>query len=181
MLLDLGCGKSKRSGAIGVDIIESEVVDVVHDLNEYPYPFADNEFNDILFEESIEHLNDIVKTMEEIYRISASGAKVTIRVPYFRSHYAIDPTHKQLFVSHSFFYFDPTHSFHKKYRYSNAAFFKVDRVIFDEQFKYRSPLRVLLFSIPRWFANNWPMKYEEYLAPYFPLHSLTFYLTAIKD
>ena len=50
MLLDLGCGKSKRSGAIGVDIIESEVVDVVHDLNEYPYPFADDEFNDILFQ-----------------------------------------------------------------------------------------------------------------------------------
>ena len=32
-ILDLGCGKKKRSGAIGVDYSDRHNADVIHDLN----------------------------------------------------------------------------------------------------------------------------------------------------
>jgi hypothetical protein len=38
-VLDLGCGKKKRSGAIGVDYSDRHNVDVISDLNLFPYPF----------------------------------------------------------------------------------------------------------------------------------------------
>ncbi|MCK4814755.1 methyltransferase domain-containing protein [bacterium] len=178
-LLDLGCGVNKRKDAIGVDIIPNEHVDIVHDLNTYPYPFKESEIDDILMDNFLEHLDDIVKTMEELWRICKPGAKITIRVPYFRSHFAVDPTHKHYFVSHSFYYFDPCHDFHRRYRYSDKAFFRVDRVVFDEECNY-SLIGLIRFGPIKWFANRYPMVYEEYLGPLFPLHSLTYYLKTIK-
>lgn len=177
-LLDLGCGIRKRKGAIGVDIIPNDVVDVIHNLNQCPWPFPDNEFDDILFESSIEHLNDIVKTLEETWRIAKPKARVTIKVSYFRSHYAIDPTHRHYFAAHSFYYFDPSHEYHRLYKYSDALF-KVERIVFDDGHKYNW-FNTIKLSWVRWIANRYPMRYEEYLAPWFPLHSLDFYLTVLK-
>jgi predicted SAM-dependent methyltransferase len=178
-LLDLGCGITKRQGAIGVDVIDNDVVDIIHDLDVHPYPFGDNSFDDILMDNSIEHLSDVVKTMEELWRISKPGAKLTIKVPYFRSHYAIDPTHKQYFVAHSFYYFDPEHEFHQFYKYSDKAFFNVEKVVFDEDFKYNWIYKLWL-TIPRWVANRHPMHYERYLGPHFPMNCITYYLRARK-
>lgn len=148
-------------------------------MNQYPYPFQNNEFDDVLFDNSLEHLDDIVRTMEEVWRICQSGAKVTIKVPYFRSHFAIDPTHRHYFACHSFYYFDPEHDFHELYKYSEKAFFRVEKVVFDEEYRY-DLIGKLRFSLIRWFANKYPWRYEEYLGHLFPLHSLTFYLKALK-
>ncbi|MBI5233472.1 MAG: methyltransferase domain-containing protein [Deltaproteobacteria bacterium] len=179
-LLDLGCGRRKRKGAVGVDIVKNDCVDMVHDLNEYPYPFADNEFDDILLDNSLEHLNDIVMTMEEVWRISRPEALVTIKVPYFRNHLAIDPTHRQTFASHSFYYFDPTHEFHRLYRYSDKALFSVEKIVFDQGFRYCLKDKVR-FSMLRYIANIQPLRYEEYLSHLMPLHELTFHLKALKE
>ena len=42
-ILDLGCGKKKRPGSVGVDHLDRHAADVIHDLNVFPYPFPDNE------------------------------------------------------------------------------------------------------------------------------------------
>jgi predicted SAM-dependent methyltransferase len=42
IILDLGCGKKKRSGTIGVDYSDRHDADLVHDLNVFPYPFEDD-------------------------------------------------------------------------------------------------------------------------------------------
>ena len=178
-MLDLGCGAKKRKGAVGVDVIPNQGVDIVYDLNLSPYPFSDNEFDDILLDNSLEHLDSVVKTLEEVWRISKPGARVTIKVPYFRSHFAIDPTHKHYFVSHSLHYFDPKHDFHKRYKYSTKALFNVEKVVFDEEYSCSIINKPVLF-LTKWFANRHPMWYEEFLAHLFPLHCLTFYLTVIK-
>ena len=179
-LLDLGCGIRKRPGAVGVDIVPNPNVDIIHDLNKFPYPFENNSFDDIYLDNSIEHLNDLIKVMEEIHRISMPGAKITIRVPYFGCHFAIDPTHKQYFCYHSFFYFDPTHEYHKFYKYSQTALFKVEKVIFDEGYEYGF-FNSLRFGLFRSIANKYPLRYEDYLGHIFPLHSITFYLATIKN
>ena len=38
-----------------------------------------------------------------------------------------------------------------------------------------------MLSLPRWFANKDPMRYEEYLGHFFPMHELTFELIVKKD
>jgi SAM-dependent methyltransferase len=178
-MLDLGCGKNKRPGSLGVDVIWNEQIDVVHDLNHYPYPFKDSQFDDVLMDNSIEHLDNIVKTLEELWRICKPDATIKIKVPYFRSHYAIDPTHKHYFASHSLYYFDPRHDFHQRYKYSNIALFHVEEVTFDKDYGY-TKLQRLLMSGVRWLANRYPMRYEEYLAPLFPMHCIDFRLRVLK-
>ena len=46
-VLDIGCGRHKLPGSIGLDIVPLEGVDVVHDLNQFPYPFSDNSFDSV--------------------------------------------------------------------------------------------------------------------------------------
>ena len=37
-ILDLGCGKRKRKGTVGIDISKDTDADIIHDLNKFPYP-----------------------------------------------------------------------------------------------------------------------------------------------
>ncbi len=46
-ILDIGCGKQKVTGSIGVDFNDSLSPDVVHNLNHFPYPFEDCEFDEV--------------------------------------------------------------------------------------------------------------------------------------
>ena len=55
--IDFGCGKSKKDGFIGVDILKLDEVDVVHDLNKKPYPFKDNVATEIYMDNVLEHLD----------------------------------------------------------------------------------------------------------------------------
>lgn len=45
--LDIGCGTNKKDSFLGVDILELPGVDIVHDLNSFPYPFSNNEIDEI--------------------------------------------------------------------------------------------------------------------------------------
>ena len=72
-ILDLGCGKRKQKGAIGIDISKDTDADVIYDLNSIPYPFPDNEFDYIYANNIIEHLLDVIEAMEELHRISKNG------------------------------------------------------------------------------------------------------------
>ena len=106
-ILDLGCGKRKHSGAIGVDFNANTDADVVHDLNNYPYPFDDNTFDKIYCSHILEHLDNLVNAMNEIHRISKPNAMVIIRVPHFSQAGAWgNPTHRRAFALHTFSYFE---------------------------------------------------------------------------
>ncbi|MFA5184298.1 MAG: methyltransferase domain-containing protein [Patescibacteria group bacterium] len=106
MKLNLGCGREKLAGYTGVDRIKTPAVDVVHDLDVFPYPFPDNAAEEIMLDNVLEHLDDVIKVMAEIYRLAAPGALVKISVPYFKSNSAFtDPTHRHFFSETSFKYF----------------------------------------------------------------------------
>ncbi|MBI5554086.1 MAG: methyltransferase domain-containing protein [Candidatus Diapherotrites archaeon] len=141
-ILDLGCGKTKTPGAIGVDREKLPGVDIVHDLNTYPYPFKDNEFESLIARHCLSHLQDIRKTMEEIHRITQNGAEIKITVPYYTSKdYYSDWTHLHPFTEHSFKYF--TEEF--LYNYYSRARFKVQKVQFNYSATGRwNPLRRIL-------------------------------------
>jgi hypothetical protein len=175
--LDIGCGLSKHEGFLGIDIIPLDGVDLVHDLNQFPYPFDNDIASDIWMDNILEHLEKPLLVMEEIYRMCKDHANITIAVPYFRSYYAvIDPTHRNFFSIEYFNYFDPTHPFYQKYQYSKARF-RVKKVEFDREWKGKMSL---LHRIIVRFAEKHPSKYEARLSHLFPLNSLTFHLEVIK-
>jgi len=82
-VLDLGCGNTKRHGAIGVDFNSRTAADVIHNLNNFPYPFEDSSFDEIYLDNTLEHLDNVMLVMEEMHRISKTGGLVKVIVPYF--------------------------------------------------------------------------------------------------
>ena len=105
-VLNLGSGQTKIAGAVNLDINPRSRAEVIHDLNAFPYPFADNTFDTIVSRSILEHLSDIPAVMDELYRILKPGGRLIIQVPYFRSLDAFtDPTHKAFFTARSLDYF----------------------------------------------------------------------------
>ena len=170
-ILDLGCGKKKRAGSIGVDWSDRHGPDVVHDLNVFPYPFENSVFDEIYIDNTLEHLDDLIRVMEEIYRLCKPGGLVKVIVPYFRSVWAcVDPTHKHFFTVNSLAYFDPDHIICQRYDYSSARF-KQENIVFNETLQNRWTKKIVLK-----FANRWPLRYEYYLSHFYPLDDISFYL-----
>ncbi len=109
-ILDLGCGnkkyKSKKDLIIGIDQFKSKDVNVIHNLNKFPYPFKDNEFDFIYTSHTLEHLDNLDKVFQEVIRITKNKGRVKIRVPHFSCGVSYrDPTHKRLFSYFTFDYF----------------------------------------------------------------------------
>jgi hypothetical protein len=174
-ILDLGCGNKKYPGSVGIDINPHSDADIIHDLNDVPYPFEDSIFDEIIADNIIEHLENIIEVMEELSRISKLGASIKIIVPYFRAKWAyIDITHRHFFTVESFAYFDPDHIISKLYKYSRVRF-KLIKVIFNERLT-NGFIKSMVVS----YANKWPVRYETYLSHLFPLDDLTFYLINMK-
>ena len=101
--INLGCGLDIREGYINVDMVPGPGIDVVHDLDKFPYPFKNNEIDVVYASHIIEHLKDLPKSMAELKRICKPGAKIIIRVPHFSCGLTYnDPTHKTFFGYFSF-------------------------------------------------------------------------------
>ena len=169
--LDIGCGNKKVPGAIGIDFNPNLDADVVHDLNIFPYPFDDGEFDEVHILGTLFLLNDSVKVMEEVYRICKLGAHVVVLQPYFRSVWNyVDPWVKNFGTVHSFAFYDPDDAICKRYE-SSTARFKTLSIRFNEGL----PLGVIKRLVVA-FANRFPRKYELYLSHLFPLDIITFHL-----
>jgi SAM-dependent methyltransferase len=178
-ILDMGCGNQKKDGAITIDINPVTKPDIIHDLNKFPYPFETSTFDEIYIDNVLEHLDNIMKVMEEIHRISKPDGTIIIKVPYFRSRYAYnDPTHYHFFTIDGFTYFDPTHIHHALYPYSPCLFATI-KMTFDENFP-TAGFTGFFKKIFLHFANKYPAFYEHYLSHLLPLDELTFYLKTIK-
>ncbi|MFA5928264.1 MAG: methyltransferase domain-containing protein [Candidatus Margulisiibacteriota bacterium] len=107
--VDICCGRFKPEGFIGVDRIQLEGVDIVHNLDE-SFPFEDNSVDYLRAHDAIEHLPDKIKTMNEIWRVCKHGATVDIKVPSTDGRGAFqDPTHVSYWNIHSFYYYTSQH------------------------------------------------------------------------
>ncbi len=103
--LNLGCGTHIKEGWVNLDISALPGVDVVHDIETLPLPFADGEFDEILCQDVLEHV-EYIPVLKDLHRILAPGGKLTVRVPHFSSrHNYIDPTHKKRFSINTFDFF----------------------------------------------------------------------------
>lgn len=106
VMLDLGCGTAKVPGAIGIDVVPLEGVDLIGNLAERPYPFAPNSFDAVYLNDVIEHIPNTIRTMEEVYRILKPNGRAYVRVVNWNSIYtAMDPTHLAAYTENSFDFF----------------------------------------------------------------------------
>jgi SAM-dependent methyltransferase len=104
--LNLGCGEFKKPGYLNVDYYAVSEPDVRHDLNRFPYPFKDNEFNLIEADHLLEHLDEPFEVMRELHRISEPGGVVHLRVPHFSRGFT-HAQHRRGFDVSFPLYFDP--------------------------------------------------------------------------
>ena len=110
MILDVGCGINKYPGAIGLDNNAATRADVLADLDRFPYPFKSNSFDGLRAIHVIEHVTDVIKTMEEFHRLVRPGGRVHIETPHYTDYSSFcDPTHKHHLNSFSFRYFGENH------------------------------------------------------------------------
>ena len=106
MKLNIGCGEKILQEYVNLDKFPLHGVDVVHDLEKFPYPFQDNIFERVECFMILEHIDDLAGVMKELHRICKNNALLRIKVPYFScASNFIDPTHKRLFSYYSFDFF----------------------------------------------------------------------------
>jgi len=133
-----------------VDFRASVNPDIVHDLNTFPYPFGDNQFDKIYASHIMEHLTNHIRFMEEIYRISKPGAEVIIRVPHFSGRSAwYDPTHVRAYSYYQFKYFSSQFRDH----YGQCDFEITDVKLRYSRFHDRFWPVKLLAAVVNWLAN----------------------------
>jgi len=105
--IDIGCGKNKKEGFIGVDQYKIPGVDVVTDLRKR-LPWKNDTVDEVHCSHFIEHLekDERVAFMNELYRVMKKGAKATLIAPHWCSNRAYgDLTHCWPPVAEMWFYY----------------------------------------------------------------------------
>ncbi len=96
----------KFPGSIGLDYNPRTAADLLASLDHHPYPFRDSAFAGLRAIHVIEHVSDVVKTMEEFHRIVVPGGLVRLETPHYTDFSSFcDPTHRWHLNSFSFRYF----------------------------------------------------------------------------
>jgi hypothetical protein len=170
-VLDLGCGRNKHDGAFGVDARDVPGVDLVHDLDQHPWPLPSNQYTKVYCQDVIEHIDEIEPFLLEIARISARGATIELRTPHFSSWYAYnDPTHRHAF---GYFFLDHFVSSNGGTPTSGPLFaYVLRRLVFSRVHR--------LCGISA-LANRFPARYEQLFCWMFPCENMVFRLTPLKE
>lgn len=169
--LNLGCGLKHVTEAVNLDITPATNPDMVHNLDEVPWPLPDNHFREVLAYDVVEHLDDFLATMEEIHRVCRDKAVVRITVPHFTcANTFTDPTHRRHF---GYFSLDYMTGENEIQFYTRARFKKLaSRMMF-----YPSLVNKLVGRL----ANRYPAAYERRWMWMFPAWYLYFELEVRKD
>ena len=114
--VDIACGANKAGPDwIGIDVQDLPGVDIVHDLNEFPWPLPDKCASLVLASHYIEHINPanfgFIDFMNEVWRVTKYDGEFAIITPYAGSYgFWQDPTHCNGVNEATFYYFDPLHT-----------------------------------------------------------------------
>lgn len=116
--LDIGCGKNKKEGFIGMDIIAFDGVDIIMNAGKSRWPYKDGTVDEVHASHFVEHLEPMERARfaNEVHRVlknpeyDNAGKLVrgfaTIITPHWASQRAYgDLTHKWPPVSEFWFYY----------------------------------------------------------------------------
>jgi len=173
--LDVGCGINKLPGSIGIDRNPASRADVICELDQFPYPFRDSSFDRLQAVHVIEHVGDVMKTMEEFHRLLKPGGEALIVTPHYTDFSSFcDPTHRWHLNSFSLRYFGE----------DNAGYGYYSKVRFEE-----ISVHVKLLALWRWLGfqflvNTFPRYrrfWEHYLCYIVRGKVIEWRLRAMKD
>jgi len=175
--LDLGCGEILQEGYVGLDIKPIKGVKHVVDLDyggKIPYP--DQSVDEIFTTQFIEHLVDVESLMLEMIRVLKKGGKLFIKVPFYGSFIAHEPSHKSFFSPFSFNFYTKGRSV---YRLSPTY---LEEVIKPKMtFEYFLDWKDKLFLPFQWFANTFQKPYLFCLGFVIPASYIEFNYKRVVD
>lgn len=111
--VDIGCGGAKNGpDFFGIDYRKMPGVDLVQDLECFPWPLPTDTFKAAVSSHVVEHINPskgtFINFMNEAWRILKPGGEFFISAPYCRSNGMMrDPTHINFIHEETWLYFDP--------------------------------------------------------------------------
>jgi SAM-dependent methyltransferase len=132
--LNLGCGSQPEQGWVNLDAADIPGVDVVHDLDAFPWPFKDGEAEEIKAFDVYEHVNDPLGFMAECHRVLQPGGLLYIHTAYWKNEDSYrDPTHKRFLTEGSFDYWIPGTYLNQRYgaAYARGRHFSSERMWLD--------------------------------------------------
>lgn len=121
--LDIGCGGSKIAPDwVGMDMRALEGVDIVHDVENYPWPLEDESVLCAVASHLVEHIAPhkfgFINFMNEVWRVLKVGGEFAIATPHgYSPGYLQDPTHCNPCNEATWAYFDPEEPHTQGYLY----------------------------------------------------------------
>lgn len=188
--IDLGCGTRKVRGTLGVDFEAVPGVDVVVDLNR-GLPFKDSSLDAVYAYHILEHLDDFLGTMNEIWRVCRPGAVVYIKAPHAASSFVTwkDPTHRRGLSIATFAYFDDTYFDGAAFAYYAKARFRIlnPKLRFtlsgrDPNFRPGRPRQMIdmVFDALANRSRRWQYFCERFWGPVVGIEEVALAMQAIK-
>lgn len=179
-VIHLGCGKRKYPGAYGVDQWDGPVVDLVHDLDEHPWPLPADCFEKAYLIDVLEHVDDVMGALEQVHRICHAGAEVVIIGPSSGSHHLWgDPTHRRAFTSRTFSSFEAGFG-DRHFDYTDVRF-RITEATYGKWEDWIYEPRVAWYDrLLRRLANRYIGIYERRFLYWYPIPNLYTVLTVEK-
>jgi len=114
MKLDIACGQNKQQGFKGIDVAGE--ADIIHDLNDVPWPVKTNSVTEVFCSHYVEHIphwrpnftkDGWFHFFDEVYRVCKHEAVCNFVHPYSRNDRAFwDPTHVRFVNETTWYYLD---------------------------------------------------------------------------
>ena len=104
--LNLGASKTYIPGFVNIDI--APWADYSLDIGKDPLPFEDNSVDVVFSFHTLEHVDDYLFALSEVFRVLKHGGRFLLGVPYVSStkYNLVNPYHKHHFNEFSFYFFD---------------------------------------------------------------------------
>ena len=105
--LNIGASVTYIPGFVNIDIVP--YADICLDLNKDRLPFEENSVEVVFSYYTLEHIENYIFALSEIYRVLKHRGKLFLGLPYVSStrYHLVNPYHHQNFNEYSFDFFDP--------------------------------------------------------------------------
>jgi len=186
VFLELGVGSRKRvREAIGIDMLDTDSVDIVGDALEVLLSIRESSVDGIYSWHFLEHVPNVKNLLSEMARVLKPGGEIKIVVPHFSNpHFYSDPTHKTYFGLYTFCYYSKSMIFKREtpdYSLVNGLVLEDIDLVFKavRPFYFRRVFKKTigwLFNSTH-YLQEW---YEENLCWIFPCYEISYKLTVKK-